>query len=744
MILYRFTLFDSLEDDEFDGDVGVHDEEVPRVLLAFKMEIGSIGMSQNNTVSSVKFEEAEKDHHQFSQMSSLNNYNASNWNGFNTTSLNQLLCPDEITENRKFNGDNTGKLNSQLEGEGEGEETHINNIEGKMDDLLAMLQAPDRPTVDGDEEIQAIDFRSISKETRELLDLEITKSKMLEDSLKQAETSLFKQEKLYEDLQTKSQSQFKQQLDMNKNLNEENLRLKQRLNVLESELSQQTEDSEEEMNKITQLFNKQIEMNTIESEKHSLTVQNMEQVNEDLLRQIENLKQSLTNEKDLNQKLQKQLDLNASNSKENLDSLKVNMQNYFEQIKTVTEENVQLQNKNSNTELKLQSIEIKNQSLEAENKSCRQDLEKLNKELQEYRDLTSELRKSISDLVNKRDNEVISGKEAVLALEEKLRKSKAENEFLGFEKKELQEELANFKRLDFENRIVSLEDSLTSSEQARKALQEQLQKSEGRAQAFLQQQKEKSVVTQAFEQTVKEQREMIDELSEKLQERTNAVDNLNYENTDLKLKLNDYQEVTQQNGDMKEQLSQLTDDNQNLKETVANLRKQLYNTSNNLIKQTKTAFEQGNVIETLNQQMQNLDNSLRVAFGDIKRMHVTLESAQRIERPFEPQIPFNQDTRRNTTVQEVSNQEQPKSEYRGDDEVELSESDNLSPPRHISSSFSPNKISARKRNRRDEEVSQSQNSALEYSINLQSNRTSPRKDEVGVDFDHSPRSNAVN
>jgi len=135
-------------------------------------------------------------------------------------------------------------------------------------------------------------------------------------------------------------------------------------------------------------------------------------------------------------------------------------------------------------------------------------------------------------------------------------------------------------------------------------------------------------------------------------------------------------------------------------------------------------------------------------------MHVTLESAQRIERPFEPQISLNQDTRRNISVKRAqeNNQEQEQdmpeakragSEYRGgEEEVVLSESDNLSPPRNVSSSFSPNKLSSRKRNRRDEEVSQSQNSALEYSINLQSNKTSPR--ETMTDFDHSPINNAVN
>lgn len=194
---------------------------------------------------------------------------------------------------------------------------------------------------------------------------------------------------------------------------------------------------------------------------------------------------------------------------------------------------------------------------------------------------------------------------------------------------------------------------------------------------------------------------------------------------------------------MKDQLSQLTGEHQDLKETVASLRKQLYGTSNDLIKQTKTAFEQGNVIEALTQQMQNLDNSLRVAFGDIRRMHVTLESAQRIERPFEPQLSFRQDNK-NITVQKVENTEE-EDQNLPEREVAFTESENLSPPR-ISSSFSPNKSASRKRGRRDELVSQSQqsqSSALEYSVGIPSNRTSPRKDEFVSDLDHSPMNKAI-
>lgn len=312
-----------MEDDEFDGDLGVHDEEVPRVLLSFKIEGGSAGAgtSQVNTAAaaSLKYEEAERDPHQLSQISSINN-----WNGFNTTSLNQLLCPDEVSQSEETHG--------RVNNNGQGEDAHINNLEGKMNDLLAMLQSSERPTVttviekEGEEEgnEEFIDYKSVSRETKELLDLEVAKSQVLEDNLKQAEAGLFKQEKLYEDLQTKSQQQFKQQLDMNKNLNEENLRIKQRINELEVELYQQTENNGEQLNKITQLFNKQVELNNVNTEKNILTVQNLEKVNEDLARQLENLKQSLSHEKELNQQLQNQLDQSSSTSKEVYFELYVN------------------------------------------------------------------------------------------------------------------------------------------------------------------------------------------------------------------------------------------------------------------------------------------------------------------------------------------------------------------------------------------------------------------------------------
>jgi len=38
MIIIRVTLFDSPEDDEFDGDIGIDDDEAPRIRLNFSFE----------------------------------------------------------------------------------------------------------------------------------------------------------------------------------------------------------------------------------------------------------------------------------------------------------------------------------------------------------------------------------------------------------------------------------------------------------------------------------------------------------------------------------------------------------------------------------------------------------------------------------------------------------------------------------------------------------------------------------
>lgn len=73
------------------------------------------------------------------------------------------------------------------------------------------------------------------------------------------------------------------------------------------------------------------------------------------------------------------------------------------------------------------------------------------------------------------------------------------------------------------------------------------------------------------------------------------------------------------------------------------MRQQLFTTSTDLIKQTNIALEEENIIHNLTQQMQTLDNSLRIAFGDIRRMHFTLESARKIQKPYESYIPETND-----------------------------------------------------------------------------------------------------
>lgn len=105
---------------------------------------------------------------------------------------------------------------------------------------------------------------------------------------------------------------------------------------------------------------------------------------------------------------------------------------------------------------------------------------------------------------------------------------------------------------------------------------------------------------------------------------------------------------------MKEKLNAFKDDNYKQKDTIVGLRQQLFNTSTELIRQTNTALEQGNIIRELTHQMQALDNSLRVAFGDIKRMHFTLEAGRRLEKPYEPYMPrFNDEV--DQKISEFSN-----------------------------------------------------------------------------------------
>ena len=73
------------------------------------------------------------------------------------------------------------------------------------------------------------------------------------------------------------------------------------------------------------------------------------------------------------------------------------------------------------------------------------------------------------------------------------------------------------------------------------------------------------------------------------------------------------------------------------------MRQQLFTVSADLIRQTDSALASQDVIDSLTHQMETLNNSLRIAFGDIKNMHVTLESSRRIKRPYELYVPQNDD-----------------------------------------------------------------------------------------------------
>jgi len=82
-ILKRFTLFDCIDDDEFDGDIGEHDDEVPRAFVNFKVESqATIQPSQSITLTSFHVGDIEK-----------NNY--SNYNSILTENIASILPQTE-------------------------------------------------------------------------------------------------------------------------------------------------------------------------------------------------------------------------------------------------------------------------------------------------------------------------------------------------------------------------------------------------------------------------------------------------------------------------------------------------------------------------------------------------------------------------------------------------------------------------------------------------------------------------
>jgi hypothetical protein len=155
----RFSLSNSLEEDDFKGTFGENETATPRVLLSFTVE-----------------------------NSALSNKGAQ---------TNTNLSNNQVSE-RENRTQFTGNV----------KDTNIMNLDGRMKDLMGMLNKTEQidsqfseqrnqkfsnPTYRLCISLLLIKY-SRFEETRELLELEMKKSKMLEESLKQAELQLRKQE----------------------------------------------------------------------------------------------------------------------------------------------------------------------------------------------------------------------------------------------------------------------------------------------------------------------------------------------------------------------------------------------------------------------------------------------------------------------------------------------------------------------------------------------------------------------
>ena len=98
----RFTLFDSTEDDEFDGEIGENDEEVPRALITFRFEQGP--QSTVSTLTSL---------HTADEKTNYLNQNTSN--AFNilstaTQNISSIINPIQINDDIEVNDDEHTEL----------------------------------------------------------------------------------------------------------------------------------------------------------------------------------------------------------------------------------------------------------------------------------------------------------------------------------------------------------------------------------------------------------------------------------------------------------------------------------------------------------------------------------------------------------------------------------------------------------------------------------------------------------
>ncbi len=93
----RFTLFDCIDDDEFDGDIGEHDDEVPRVLVTFRIEPASVQQSQVNTLTSFHVGDIEKVSSNYTSILTDNVANLLANNG-ETPQKNPSLADDKLSK----------------------------------------------------------------------------------------------------------------------------------------------------------------------------------------------------------------------------------------------------------------------------------------------------------------------------------------------------------------------------------------------------------------------------------------------------------------------------------------------------------------------------------------------------------------------------------------------------------------------------------------------------------------------
>jgi len=166
----RFTLFDSTEDDEFDGFIGEHDEDTPRALISFRVEpAAGSAVTVNTAASSIQFLEQDKDNYTFTNYGTNPNVSGnqaskpSSMNSFVFTNDDPEMKDDAVSdvEKNKRKVQNKKDTNigrqkdiqpiddvkkrkgpsgtvSQNQTE---DEIHVSNLEGKMTDLLSMLQS---------------------------------------------------------------------------------------------------------------------------------------------------------------------------------------------------------------------------------------------------------------------------------------------------------------------------------------------------------------------------------------------------------------------------------------------------------------------------------------------------------------------------------------------------------------------------------------------------------------------------